>query len=74
MDCNGVKRVLFLYFDNEMGEAVQVDLQHHISVCPVCAKEYHAVRKTVALVRRRCSRVRAPESLRQRILSTLRHR
>ena len=73
MDCKGARQVVFLILDNEMGEDLHIDFEQHVSVCPVCAQHFHTARKTVTLVRRRCRRARAPESLRQRILSSLRH-
>jgi mycothiol system anti-sigma-R factor len=73
MDCKGARQVLFLYDDNQMGEELHVALEQHVSVCPHCAQRFASARMTVTLVRRRCLRVRAPESLRRRILTSLRN-
>lgn len=74
MDCKGARQVIFLYVDNEMGEELHVAFERHMSICPHCARHIESTQKWLTLVRRRCLRVRAPEKLRQRILTSLRHR
>lgn len=73
MDCNGAKQVIFLYIDNEMGEEMLVSFERHMSVCPHCAQHIEHTRRWLTLVKRRCSRVPAPEGLRRKILTSLRH-
>jgi len=73
MDCRGVRQVIFLYVDNEMGEELHIAFEEHISVCPHCAQRIEYTRNWLTLVKRRCSRVQAPESLRRRIRTSLRH-
>jgi len=73
MDCKRVRQVIFLYVDNEMGEELHVAFEQHMSVCPHCAQHIESTQRWLTLVKRRCSRVQAPESLRRRILTSLRH-
>jgi anti-sigma factor (TIGR02949 family) len=73
MDCKGAKRVVFLYVDNEMGEDLHIAFEEHMSVCPRCARHIEYTRQWLTLVKRRCRRVPAPERLRRRILTSLRH-
>ena len=73
MDCKRVRQVIFLYVDNEMGEELHVAFEQHMSVCPHCAQHIEYTQRWLTLVKRRCSRVQAPESLRRRILTSLRH-
>ncbi len=72
MDCNGAKKVIFLYVDNEMGDELHVAFEEHTSSCPHCARRIEYTRQWLTLVKRRCLRVQAPESLRRRIISRLR--
>jgi mycothiol system anti-sigma-R factor len=72
MDCKRVRQVIFLYVDNEMGEELHVAFEEHMSDCPHCAQRIEYTRKWLTLVKRRCSRVPAPDSLRRRILTSLR--
>ena len=73
MDCRGAKKVVFLYIDNEMGEELHVAFEQHMSVCPRCARQIEYTQNLLKLVKRRCARVQAPERLRRRILTSLRH-
>ena len=73
MDCKGAKRVVFLYVDNEMGEDLHIAFEEHMSVCPRCARHIEYTQNLLKLVKRRCTRVQAPERLRRRILTSLRH-
>jgi len=72
MDCRHARQVIFLYVDNEMEEDLHVAFERHITVCPHCAQRIEYTQRWLTLVKRRCLRVRAPERLRQRILSSLR--
>jgi mycothiol system anti-sigma-R factor len=74
MNCNGAKKVIFLYIDNEMGEELHLSFKEHVSLCPRCAQRIEYTRWWLAVVRSSCGRVRAPERLRRRILTSLPHR
>lgn len=74
MNCNRARELLFLLVDEQVeGEDAEA-LQAHVSDCPPCARRVAIARKLVMVVRERCTRRRAPEHLRLRILGSLRHR
>lgn len=74
MDCREVSVVLFLFFDNEMEEALLAPFRDHMAGCPDCARHMDYTRKLLLVVRERCVRCSAPEGLRVRILTNMPHR
>ena len=73
MNCSRVREIIFLYADNELGEELLVSVQEHVVVCPQCARRIDYTRRLLTVVRKGCRGSRAPESLRERILTSLRH-
>jgi mycothiol system anti-sigma-R factor len=74
MDCREVNEALFLFFDNELEEALLTTFRDHVDGCSDCAKRVDYTRKLLLIVRQRCIRCSAPDRLRQRILVSLPHR
>jgi len=74
MDCRRFRKVVFLYTDNEMEADLVIDFRQHLTLCPHCAQHIEYTLRLLSLVRKRCQRVAAPESLRDRILTSLPHR
>jgi mycothiol system anti-sigma-R factor len=74
MDCKEVGVVLFLFFDNEMEEALLTPFRDHVTGCSHCAKRVDYTRKLLVIVREKCVRCSAPDRLRHRILTSLPHR
>jgi mycothiol system anti-sigma-R factor len=74
MDCKEVGVALFLFFDNEMEEALLTPFRDHVSGCNDCAKKLSYTRKLLVIVREKCIRCSAPERLRHRILISMPHR
>ena len=74
MDCREVGAVLFLFFDNEMEEALLTPFRDHVAGCGECARRMDYTRKLLLIVREKCVRCSAPERLRYRILTNLPHR
>lgn len=77
MDCDCKKiheELVFLYADNEMGQEMLVAFKRHLAVCPGCAQDAQFIQKFLMIVRQRCARASAPNSLRERILAALPHR
>jgi mycothiol system anti-sigma-R factor len=74
MDCKEVNAALFLFFDNELEEALLTPFRDHVDGCSDCAKQVDYTRKLLLVVRERCIRCSAPDRLRQRILVSLPHR
>ncbi|MCP4205038.1 MAG: mycothiol system anti-sigma-R factor [bacterium] len=73
MDCRKVREVVFVYADNEMEGELLVSFRKHVAVCPECARRTIYAERLITVVRKRCVKAVAPEQLRQRILSGLRH-
>ena len=74
MDCIRVREAIFLYTDNELEEELFVAFREHLVDCPHCARKIDYTIKVLALVRKSCAGASAPESLRQKILTSLPHR
>lgn len=74
MDCSKVREVVYLYTDNEMDEDLLISFREHVAVCPECARQAVYAERLIMVVRRGCVRATAPDRLRRRILSSLRHR
>jgi mycothiol system anti-sigma-R factor len=74
MDCKEVSETLFLFVDNEMDSALLPPFRDHVEKCPGCAQRMDYTRKLLWLVRERCIRCTAPQTLRVRILTQLPHR
>ena len=71
MSCQHNRRIVFLYVDNELEQAMVVSFREHLARCPACAREEAYVRRFVTLVRARRCRAAAPQNLRDRILRAL---
>jgi mycothiol system anti-sigma-R factor len=74
MDCKEVSSVLYLFFDNEMEEALLDPFRDHVARCGHCARQMDYTRKLLLVVRERCVRCTAPDGLRVRILTRMPHR
>lgn len=73
MDCRKVREVVFVYADNEMEGELLISFRRHVAICPECARQKVFAERLVMVVKQRCVRATAPERLRQRILTDLRH-
>ena len=73
MDCRKVREVVFVYADNEMEGELLISFRQHVAICPECARQTVFAERLVMVVRQRCVRALAPEQLRRRILTGLRH-
>lgn len=74
MDCKEVDAAIFLFFDNEMEDGLLTPFQDHVNRCGTCARRVDYTRRLLLIVRRRCVRCSAPETLRSRILTSMPHR
>ena len=73
MNCSKVREIVFLYTDNELGEELLVSVQEHVVLCPQCARRIEYTQRLLKVVRKGCTRTTAPQRLRKRLLTTLRH-
>lgn len=74
MDCKEVCETVFLFVDNEMGDDLQISFRDHVERCPGCADRMNYTRKFLFVIRERCTRCCAPDTLRHRILTSMPHR
>lgn len=74
MDCRRINEFLYRFFDNELEQEIVVSFRDHIATCPDCSRQVSYTRKVLLVVRQKCSRCCAPESLRNRILGFMPHR
>ena len=73
MDCKRVGDSIYLFFDNELDQALLSPFRAHVDGCGDCARRVDYTRKLLLLVREsvRCN---APDRLRLRILTNMPHR
>jgi mycothiol system anti-sigma-R factor len=74
MDCREVNEALYLFFDNELEEALLTPFRDHVDGCSHCARRVDYTRKLLLIVREKCVRCSAPDRLRHRILVSMPHR
>lgn len=70
--CSEVLEKLYLFLDNECDEVCRSKLAQHLEECGPCLEEYGVEEKIKGLLARTC-REHAPERLRARLHSELRH-
>ncbi len=68
-DCNEVTEQLYEYLDRELTMEEVCEVQAHLSRCPSCFELERFESGVIKLVRRECGSERAPESLRERLLT-----
>lgn len=67
MSCNRVRRTIFLWVDRDREERLRAPLGEHLEECPHCRDRALRVERFVVLLRTRCERRPAPDSLHERI-------
>lgn len=70
-DCSEVLGRVFFFLDNELDQADCAQIEHHLEECGPCLARYDLERTVKTLVARSCSE-RAPETLRQRVMVSIR--
>jgi mycothiol system anti-sigma-R factor len=70
-DCSATLERLFLFIDNEMGQADSTEIRRHLDDCSPCLAKYDLDCLVKALVARSCSE-HAPEPLRQKVMLSIR--
>lgn len=72
MLCDDVKRVVYFFLDGSLGNHKQRDIEIHLKNCSDCEIRIVVQRKLRSFVRKRLSRVSAPDTLRVRLSQSLR--
>ena len=72
MLCDDVKRVIYFFLDDSLGEQKRQSLEIHLSNCPDCETRVTIQRRLRGFFRKRLSPLAAPETLRIRVVQSLR--
>ena len=72
MLCDDVKRVVYFFLDGSLSTHKHRDIEIHLSNCPDCEVRVIVHRKLRSFVRKRLSPVHAPDTLRIRLVQSLR--
>jgi mycothiol system anti-sigma-R factor len=73
-DCSEVLAEVWLYLDAECDRDEQSRIAAHLDDCSPCLREYGIEQEVKQLVGRSCGGDRAPDSLRQRLIATIRQK
>lgn len=74
MDCKRVRKTIFLFIDEELGDDERGSVEKHLSRCSNCDQTVRYMKRFLLVVRERCVRHVASTTLRRRILTSLPHR
>jgi mycothiol system anti-sigma-R factor len=72
MLCNDVKRVVYFFLDGSLSDQKQHALEIHLTNCPDCEIRITVQRKLRSFVRKRLGLKPAPDTLRVRLVRSLR--
>lgn len=72
MNCDDVKRVLYFFLDESLGDARRQHIEIHLTGCPDCIIRVTIQRRLRGFIRKRLSPLAAPETLRVRVVQSLR--
>lgn len=72
-DCKEVLDEVYLLLDHECATKHAAELRKHLDECPGCLEQYGIADQIKQLLARKCGGDHAPDQLKQRLLSTLRH-
>ncbi|HYI09342.1 MAG TPA: zf-HC2 domain-containing protein [Thermoanaerobaculia bacterium] len=72
MLCDEVKRVMYFFLDESLGDSKRHAVEIHVSGCPDCEVRVVVHKKLRSFIRRRLSPVLAPDTLRIRLTQSLR--
>lgn len=71
VDCSEALGRMFVFIDNELDSAGCAQIQQHLDECGPCLAKYNLERTVKAVVARSCTEV-APQSLRERVMVSIR--
>ena len=72
MLCDDVKRVIYFFLDESLGEHKRHSIEIHLSDCPDCEIRVVIQRRLRGFLRKRLTPISAPEALRIRVVQSLR--
>ena len=71
MECQKFQEYLYAYLDRELDEAVSLEMEQHLSNCPVCSLELEKERKFGHVLKAHLIREKAPFVLREAVIQQL---
>ncbi len=72
MLCDDVKRVIYFFLDGSLSDQKRQHIEIHLSTCPDCETRVTIHRRLRHFLRKRLVPVSAPETLRVRVVQSLR--
>ncbi|HEX6082887.1 MAG TPA: zf-HC2 domain-containing protein [Thermoanaerobaculia bacterium] len=72
MLCDDVKRVVYFFLDGSLSDQKRQNIEIHLGDCPDCETRVTIHRRLRGFFRRRLSPLAAPETLRIRVVQSLR--
>lgn len=72
MLCDDVKRVIYFFLDGSLGDQKRQSFEIHLSTCHDCETRVTIHRRLRGFLRSRLTPVAAPETLRVRVVQSLR--
>jgi mycothiol system anti-sigma-R factor len=72
MLCRDVKRVVYFFLDETLGDRSKQNFSSHVGVCSDCDQRVRVHSKLRSLVKSRLARVVAPEHLKTRLTRSIR--
>lgn len=72
MLCGDVKRTVYFFLDESLGDNRRHDFEIHLTLCPDCEIRVVIQRRLRGFLRRRLSPLMAPDALRVRLSQSLR--
>ena len=73
LDCSAVIADVWVMLDNECDSVSRERLKHHLEHCGTCLEHYGIEEQIKLLISRKCGGEKAPEGLRQRLVTQIRH-
>jgi len=72
MGCDDVKRVIYFFLDDSLGETKKNDIDKHLNVCPDCGQRARISKRIRDFFQRRMRRISAPERFKVRLTRSIR--
>jgi mycothiol system anti-sigma-R factor len=72
MLCKDVKRVVYFFLDETLGEGKQREFSSHTSLCPDCEARVRVHERLRSAVKSKLQKITAPDHLRTRLVRSIR--
>ena len=72
MGCDDVRRVIYFFLDDSLGESRKQDVGKHLNVCPDCGQRARISKRIRDFFRRRIQRVSATDRFKTRLARSIR--